>query len=120
MINLLGNIQNYRNILKLLHTGDQREKSVKGLTELEKHLKTVDRNDERKQTSDGLDNIFMLKSGSELNNVENCDNIRLISEDSTKFLCRVCLLSFKTEDELKKHLPRHETYERAPSILKKC
>ena len=104
--------------IKLLHTEVQNEKSVKGLTELEKHLKTVDRDDERKQTSDGLD-IFMLKSGSELNKVENCD-IRLIAEDSTQFLCRVCFLSFKTEDELKKHLPRHETCRRAPSILKKC
>ena len=41
-------------------------------------------------------------------------------EESTKYLCDVCLLSFSTEDELKQHRPTHkESLGGRSSILKK-
>ena len=105
--------------IRSLHTEDQYEKSVEEPKDLQKHLKTVDCNVKRTQTSDDPV-IFMLKPGSKLNYGVNCENIRISTEDSTKFLCRVCLLSFKTEGQLKEHLTRHGTSIRTPSILKKC
>ena len=51
---------------------------------------------------------------------ENFDISSPITEESTKYLCDVCLLSFSTEDELKQHRPTHkESLGGRSSILKK-
>ena len=98
---------------------EQCEKILPYLTKLDKHLNASHSDDQPEiclERTSNFENLLTSQtdrdSYAEQNHVEK-------HEDSTKNVCNVCLLEFKLEDDLTKHMPKHLESAILPSILKK-
>lgn len=64
------------------------------------------------------DDIFIIDNYSVNFKDSSSDGVQIVDR-GIQNLCLICLLSFKTENDLKEHLQKHSTVKTLPSILKK-
>ena len=86
--------------------------------ESEKHFEINHAAERYEASSEEINSICELVVPHSGRNSIGDDNFH-DTEDLSKQLCKVCLLSFTTANDLKQHMPKHITNFRAPSILKK-
>ena len=97
---------------------EQCEKSFCRLEDLEKHIKTAHTVHQCEELIIDDQHLGVAKSVCESLEESFDDDFEDYIASSHKQLSNICLLSFTSGDELRKHQPKH-TNVRAPSILKK-
>ena len=118
----LKTVSNFDTHMKIPHCGNLCANSLERSQDLKKHLLTAECDHQEKIDSDSCESN-LSQSVSDANYEENADESIEYSEgseESIKHLCKVCLLSFNTEQNLKHHMEKHIDKRRPSSILKKC
>ena len=106
-------LTNLENHLNSSHSIDKSEDPLENTSDLEFHIQTTHSN----STAD-VSHPSVTESDCKRPKESYCDIFQNSDDPGPKHLCKICLLSFKTDDELKQHVTKHSSNMRAPSILK--
>ena len=95
------------------HSIHQSESPLETTQHFEIHIQNTHSN-----STAGVFHPSVTESACKRHEESYCESFQNSDDPKPKHLCKICLLSFKTENELKQHVTKHSSTTRAPSILK--